>query len=83
MAEFTFSQQGDVGLIEDGDEPSPDSFHHYRLRPGCFVKRNEPFGPIDFVMTPEVKLEAARGCPQRSAWTNRLRFPSPPAVDAS
>jgi hypothetical protein len=57
MAEFTLSQQGDIGLIEDGDEPIPGSLRHHHLRPGFFVKRNEPFGPVDFVMTPEVKLE--------------------------
>ena len=57
LAEFTLSQQGDIGLIEEGEEPGPGSFHHHHLRPGFFVKRNEPFGPIDFVMTPEVKLE--------------------------
>jgi hypothetical protein len=57
IAEFTVNQQGDVGLIEEGDEPGPGSFHHHHLRPGFFVKRNEAFGPIDFVMTPEVKLE--------------------------
>ena len=57
MAEFTLNQQGDIGLIEVGDEPKPGSFRHHHLRSGFFVKRNEPFGPIDFVMTPEVKLE--------------------------
>ena len=57
MAEVTLSRQGDIGLIEDGDEPEPGSFRHHHLRSGYFVKRNEPFGPIDFVMTPEVELE--------------------------
>lgn len=57
MAEFTLNQQGDIGLIEEGDEPRPGSFRHHHLRSGYFVKRNEPFGPIDFVMTPAVTIE--------------------------
>jgi hypothetical protein len=57
MAEVTLSRQGDIGLIEHGDEPEPGSFRHHQLRSGYFVKRNEPFGPIDFVLAPEVELE--------------------------
>jgi hypothetical protein len=57
LAEFTLNQQGDLGLIEEGEEPKPGSFHHHHLKDGCFAVRNEPFGPIDFVMAPEVRLE--------------------------
>lgn len=55
LAESSLCRQGDLGLIEEGKEPS--SFHHRRLRRGSLVKRNEPFGPVDFVMTPDIQLE--------------------------
>jgi hypothetical protein len=57
IAEFTLSQQGDIGLIEAGDAPDRGVSRHHHFRPGFFAKRNEPCGPIDFVMTPAATLE--------------------------
>ncbi len=53
---MSLCRQGDLGLIEEGEEPT-SSFYHRRLEPGRFVKRNKPFGPVDFVMGPEIQFE--------------------------